>query len=166
MRIAVFIDGSNYYYMQKEMGWYIAGEKLMKYFAKQGQLVDAFYYIGESPEDDDGSKRYLDMLNHIGFSLVTKPVKVITDSAGTTFKKANMDVEIVTDMLTLSDNYDVAVLVSGDSDFLKALNILRAKGKVVEVFSTPGIISKELRRFCGVHYTDINTLQDELERDW
>lgn len=163
MRIAVFIDGANFFYMQKETGWRVAGEKLMRYLASKGTLVDAFYYTGESSEDDDSSKGYLYMLNQVGFSLVTKPIKTITTQDGNTLKKANMDVEIVTDMLTLADNYDTAVLVSGDSDFLKALNILRAKGKVVEVISTAGIISKELRRFCGIHYTDLDTLREELE---
>ena len=159
----MFIDGANYYYTTKELGWRIDAGKLIQYFASMGTLTDALYYIGEDTGEDKSNRAYLDMLNHSGFSLVTKPIKLINTPNGEPIKKANMDVEIVTDMLTLIDTYDKVILFSGDSDFLKALNILRAKGKTVEVISTNCMISSELRRFCGLHYTDINDLRSMLE---
>jgi uncharacterized LabA/DUF88 family protein len=46
---------------------------------------------------------------------VTKPIKTIYDSStGKFIQKANLDIEIVLDMFNTIDNYDVAVLVSGD----------------------------------------------------
>ena len=48
-------------------------------------------------------------------------------------KKANHDVEIAVDMLSLADKYDTAVLVSGDEDFSYAINAVAYKGVRVEL---------------------------------
>src|SRR5262249_45359340 len=48
-------------------------------------------------------------------------------------KKANLDVEIAVDMLSLADKYDTAVLVSGDEDFAYAINAVAYKGVRVEL---------------------------------
>ena len=48
-------------------------------------------------------------------------------------KKANLDVEIAVDMLSLVGNYDTAILVSGDEDFAYAINVIAYKGVRVEI---------------------------------
>jgi uncharacterized LabA/DUF88 family protein len=48
-------------------------------------------------------------------------------------RKANLDVEIAVDMLSLAGKYDTAVLVSGDEDFVYAVNAVAYKGCRVEV---------------------------------
>jgi uncharacterized LabA/DUF88 family protein len=46
-----------------------------------------------------------------------------------------VDVQLATDMLThaFKNNYDVAVLVAGDNDFVGALQAVKDNGKNVEV---------------------------------
>ena len=58
-----------------------------------------------------------------------KRVKTYADGT----KKANLDVEIAVDMLSLADKYDTAVLVSGDEDFAYAINAVAYKGVRVEL---------------------------------
>jgi len=50
--------------------------------------------------------------------------------------KGNLDVDLAMDCLLTKDNYDVAILVTGDSDFEKLINILRTFGKQIIVVST------------------------------
>ncbi len=60
-----------------------------------------------------------------------------------------IDVQLTTDMLTHSfkNNYDVAILVAGDNDFVGALQAIKDNGKNVEValFGRGGS-SHQLRR--------------------
>lgn len=79
----------------------------------------------------------------------------MTRKAGDTARKANLDIEIVVDMFNTIDQYDMAILISGDGDFERALQLLRYKGKRVMVFSTEGYIAREIRNVVGGHYVDL-----------
>ena len=64
-----------------------------------------------------------------GYRVVQKELKIFPDGT----KKANLDVEIAVDMLSLSGKYETAILVSGDEDFAYAVNAVAYKGARVEV---------------------------------
>ncbi|MBF8379043.1 NYN domain-containing protein [Alicyclobacillus mali] len=165
MRVSLFVDGANYYYMQRDkLKWTIDAQKLLEWAKGKGELVDAFYYIGRSSPSDVREQKYLDMLAYSGYSIVTKDIKEIVQEDGSITRKANLDIEIVLDMFNTIDNYDMAILVSGDGDFERALQLLRARGKKFIVLSTAGFIASELRMVAGMHFIDVNTLRDQLER--
>lgn len=72
-------------------------------------------------------------------------MKVIHDQeTGERIIKGNLDTEIVLDMMNTVDNFDVAFLFSGDSDFERAVDLLRSRGKRLFVVSARGQISREL----------------------
>src|SRR5947208_3856766 len=64
-----------------------------------------------------------------GFRVVHKELKTFHDGT----RKANLDVEIAVDMLSLAGKYDTAVLVSGDEDFVYAVGAVASKGCRVEI---------------------------------
>lgn len=165
MRISIFIDGANYFFMQKKgLHWWIDAKKLLDYFAAQGEIIDATYYVGVGAPPEANQQAFLDRLIDIGYSLETKDIKEIYDDAsGEMKKKANLDIEIVLDMFNTIDHYDMAVLVSGDGDFERPLKLLKARGKKFKILSSRGLIAHELRRVAGLHYTDVNDLRSELE---
>ena len=49
-RIAVFVDGSNFYYTQKKLGWEVDSERLLDYCKEYGDIVEAVYYTGATNE--------------------------------------------------------------------------------------------------------------------
>ncbi len=67
-------------------------------------------------------------------------------------------------MVGLIDNYDMAVLVSGDGDFKRVLELLRIRGKRFHVMATQGMAAREIRTVCGMHYTDFSDVRGQLER--
>lgn len=165
MRVAMFVDGANYFYMQKKLGWYIDAKKMMDYCRTLGDLEDAYYYIGTDAPMEAQQQAYLDVLINIGYSLITKQIKTIYDpEAGKSKQKANLDIEIVLDMFNTIDNYDMAVLISGDGDFERALQLLRARGKKFKVISTAGMVAKEIRNICGMHYIDFQDIKYQVEK--
>ena len=157
------MDGSNTFYTQKKLGWHIDAEKLLIYCKTFGQITEAVYYSGE--KQDVNQKKYLDKLAYIGYSLVTKPVKTIYDTeCSQTIQKANLDIEIVIDMFNMVDRYDIAILISGDGDFERALQHLKSKGKEVKVISTRGCVATELVRIAGINYIDLHSIRKCIER--
>lgn len=167
MRVSVFVDGANFFFMQKEgLGWFADPKKLLDYIETQyGDISDAFYYIGKDAPPDARQQGFLDALPGMGYSIVTKQIKTIYDAkTGTTKKKANLDIEIVLDMFNTIDSYDLAILVSGDGDFDRALQLLKARGKKSVVISTTGFIASELRATAGRHYIDLASLESQIKK--
>ena len=168
MRVSIFVDGANIFYMQKDtLRWWIDLHKLLKWIESktQGEIVDAFYYVGEEQPPDDRQQAFLSALTRIGYSVITKELKNIVQSDGRVVRKANLDIEIVLDMFNTVDNYDMAVLMSGDGDFERPLKLLRARGKRVLVLSTEGFIARELREVAGMHFVDFENIREEVQKD-
>jgi len=166
VRVAVFVDGANFFYMQrKKLGWFADPKKLLSYCGRFGEVVDAYYYVGTDAPPESRQQAYLVALTYMGYSIITKPIKAfVNELTGSVRHKANLDVEIVLDMFNTIDNYDMAVLVSGDGDFERPLQLLKARGKMFKVISTSGYLAAELRNIVGMHYIDMNEIKPEIER--
>ncbi len=78
--------------------------------------------------------------------------------------KANLDVEIAVDMLSLAGRYDTAVLVSGDEDFVYAINAVAYKGCRVEV---AGFRSNTAPRLIDVadFFIDLGDIAELIRKD-
>lgn len=162
-RIAVFVDGANMFYAQRQLGWFIDWRNMLALLTEGRTLYNAFYYTAVHPDRpaDEGFYRFL---TNVGYTVRRKPIKRIFDAeSGTYFEKANLDVEMVVDIFNTLPLYDEAVLCTGDSDFERAVELLRSKGKVVRVVSTHGAASIELRNAAD-HYTDIGDLRAKVAR--
>ncbi len=127
-RVAVFIDGNNLFHAARFHNLDIDYNKLLRVLLGDGRLLRAFFYTGV----DAGAERqqgFLLWMRRNGFRVVQKELKTFYDGT----RKANLDVEIAVDMLSLAGKYDTAVLVSGDEDFVYAVNAVAYKGCRVEV---------------------------------
>jgi uncharacterized LabA/DUF88 family protein len=127
-RIAIFIDGNNLFHAAKTANIEIDYARLLKYLCQDDSLLRAFFYTGV---DEQASRQvgFLHWMRRNGYRVVQKELKVFPDGT----KKANLDVEIAVDMLSLADKYNTAILVSGDEDFSYAINVVAYKGVRVEV---------------------------------
>lgn len=166
-RISVFVDAANLFYVQHRLGWHINPQRLLDHIVGLDQLADAFWYTGVriGPGGEAEQEKFLKWLTHAGYSVRRKSIKSFVNvERGGTVEKANLDVEIVMDMLTTSDTYDIAALVSGDGDFERVVEHLRARGKRVRAYSIDPVIAFELRNAVGTHYVDFWTIRSEVER--
>lgn len=166
-KIAVFLDGANFFFMQRDcLQWFADPKKILTFIEdKYGPIEDAYYYIGQDVPPLMKDKAFFDTLPKMGYSVVSKPIKKIIDhKTGKIKSKANLDIEIVLDMFNTIDRYDTAILISGDGDFERALDLLKARGKKVVVMATDGFIAKELIALVGRNYVDLNDIRDIVER--
>lgn len=165
MKISVFLDGANFFFMQKDLNWFADPKKILQYLERDGVIVDAFYYIGKDVPPDAKQDAFLKALPTMGYSLVTKQIKSIFDSkTGKVKKKANLDIEIVMDIFNTIEHYDRAVLISGDGDFERVLRLLKAKGKQFMVIATDNFIARELREVAGRHYINLADIKSDVIR--
>ncbi|MGH9949605.1 MAG: NYN domain-containing protein [Pyrinomonadaceae bacterium] len=157
--VAIFIDGNNLFHAARFHNIDIDYNKLLRMLLGDGRLLRAFFYTGV----DAGAERqqgFLLWMRRNGFRVVQKELKTFYDGT----RKANLDVEIAVDMLSLAGRYDTAVLVSGDEDFVYAVNAVAYKGCRVEV---AGFRSNTAPRLIDVadFFIDLGEIGDIIRKD-
>jgi uncharacterized LabA/DUF88 family protein len=168
-KIALFIDGANFYATAKALGFDIDYRRLMTEFQSRGTLVRALYYTAIIEDQDYVSIRPLvDWLDYNGFTVVKKASKEFIDSTGHRKIKGNMDVELAINAMELAKRIDEMVLFSGDGDFRSLVEAMQRRGVRVSVVSTiatqPVMIADELRRQADV-FIDLTELRTMIGRD-
>ena len=127
-RVALFIDGANLYSASRNLGFDVDYRNLLEFFRKKAHVVRAYYYSAVLETDEYSPLKPLtDWLAYNGYTLVTKPAKEFTNSAGRRRVKGNMDIEVAVDMLELAPRLDHAILFSGDSDFRRLVEAVQRK---------------------------------------
>lgn len=154
-----FIDASNIIYGAKDSGWFIDQKKLLNYLKNKYGINKAFFYYGQDSNNPKQTK-FLQKLAEFGFTLRVKEIKRFG-----TKSKANCDVDLTMDALLLVKNYTRAIFLTGDGDFLPLLKYLQGKAKkTVVVISWPHRTAREIKKFAGEEFVDINSLKYLLER--
>lgn len=145
-KVGVFIDAANLYYAATSVGIYVSFESISEWLNKYAANVELNFYTAYDIEDEKQLK-FLEELEKHGYRIIKKPVKVFSN-----LRKGNMDIELAVDALTMSDNYDIFVLMSGDGDFHYLLNTLEEKGKKTVILSIGGFTSFELHQKAGNYF--------------
>lgn len=173
--IYIFIDASNVWNAVKAMKKFIEYNKLKNYFKSNfnANKVEIFYYDAY-PKDGtreynlDGKHKFFTYLKKgLGFTVRKKELKrisVISKDGEAIIEKGNMDVEITIDALHNIRKYNIAILFSGDADFLALVNYLKNNGKKVFVFSSKDNISHELKT-SGSGYFDLRDINELWGKD-
>ena len=91
-----------------------------------------------------------------------KKIKKIINGDGTITLKGNCDTDLVVDAVARMQEYDTAVIMSGDSDFVSLVNLLTGKNKKVVIVSTRWHVAKDLIDAAN-HYFDINKFKSVWE---
>lgn len=109
--------------------------------------------------------RFYLRLDEFGYKLFLKPVKLYEQDDGTTKRKANCDVDMAFHLMKEKDNFDRAVVLSGDGDFLPVLKYLKENEKEVVILGRGGRTAKEIRQFAGSNFRDFEYLRERLKME-
>jgi uncharacterized LabA/DUF88 family protein len=115
-RVAIFIDGSNLFYAALQLGIEIDYTKLLVRLTGGSRLLRSFFYTGVD-RTNEKQQGFLLWMRRNGYRVISKDLVQLPDGS----KKANLDVEIAVDMLSLVGSYDTAVLVSGEVVSLRSM---------------------------------------------
>lgn len=156
-RVAIFIDGANLFYAALQLGIEIDYTKLLSCLTAGSRLLRAFFYTGVDPTNEK-QQSFLFWMRRHGYRVIAKELIQLPDGS----KKADLDVEIVVDMMALVDSYDTAVLISGDGDLAYGVNAVSYKGVRVEVVGLRSMTSDSLINVAD-SYIDINTIKEDIQ---
>jgi uncharacterized LabA/DUF88 family protein len=170
-RVAVFVDGANLYHSIKS---YYKGVldygRLLSAAVGDRKLLRATFYIVEKQEAEEaqGTRSFVYNLNKFGYKVRSKPLVVHEalnpEGERTVSHKGDWDIGVVVDMMRLADHADTYVLVSGDGDYVEAVEYLQSeKGLRVEVISAAQCTSQALLDVCDLH-TDLAEIPELFRR--
>jgi uncharacterized LabA/DUF88 family protein len=144
-RVAIFIDGSNFYHSLKDSSGFHENEvdfgRVAEILRDGRMLIGVFYYnapLDRSYNEDVYWKqqKFFSNLRRIpGFNIVLCTLRKRKGPDGRIeYKMKGDDIHLAIDMLSLAyeNSYDTAVIVSGDGDFVPAIRRVQKLGKRVE----------------------------------
>ena len=178
-RVAIFIDGSNFYHALKNkfgvtsVDFEALGQKLSH---SDRRLLRVYYYNAAKQQQDDpegDQQRFFAALGKVSYlevrlgrlerrdtgvrNLDPEKRKQAEEALGValpdyTLVEKGVDIKVAVDMVEMArkDIYDVAVLVTGDGDFAPAVNAVKDMGKYVELAHVEGQPCQQLRVACDV----------------
>lgn len=127
-RVAVLADSQNLYHTAQSMYTRnIDYASLLEEAVSDRELTRAIAYVirADAPEEES----FFDALIDIGFETQIKDIKTFADGS----KKADWDVGICLDAITLAHHVDTIVLCTGDGDFTRLCHHLKHEGVRIEV---------------------------------
>lgn len=167
-RLALFIDGANFYASARALELFIDFKLLRQEFLKRGRLIRTYYYTTLlGGEEIDPQRKLTDWLSYNGYFMVTKPAKEYIDSEGRQRVRGNIGLELTVDALELAPRINHAVLFSGNGDFVPLVKSLQRQGVRVSVVSTirsqPSMIADELRRTAD-SFIELDELREVISK--
>ena len=182
----IFIDGQNFFYgcnsYEKGFTWdYYKLIAVLSNLVPSRRLVQVFYYASIAPIDPnrpDDSIRY--RKQQMFYNVLrqrckteikeTKVQSVECPNCKITFKRPKekgVDVALAADLLLygMTGDYDVAIVVSGDSDYIPVLKKLgeRKRGIQAEIAQFAGQVGYDLRNL-GFTFYPLDERAEEFRR--
>jgi uncharacterized LabA/DUF88 family protein len=155
-RIVIFIDNSNIFKGFQKFKIKADYEKLKNLIAHHRKLEAIFLYEGAIyPLSPQKSNWYEELKNRSGYIIKITFDKIITGGA----IEKKVDINIALDIISLAyeNAYDIAVLVSGDGDFVPVVSKVKELGKAVEVWAFKYSLANALLEVIGqqnLYYLD------------
>ncbi len=173
MKICIFIDGQNFYrsLLRYDESLRVDYDRLAQWITQAvggptGVFAGAYYYVGVSPDAPALVEGFLKGLElRPGYFVKREPRVRRTgrcSACGAEYEyttEKRVDTRLVADLIHYAANnaFDAAVLVSGDDDFVPAVDAINALGKQVWVATwSADELSKDLRIRCfgQLHLSD------------
>ncbi|MDQ5958025.1 MAG: hypothetical protein QG665_368 [Patescibacteria group bacterium] len=151
-RVGVFIDTQNLYHSAKNLyGARVNFGAILEAAVTDRQLIRARAYVVTTEAGDE--KNFFEALNKIGIEVKTKDLQIFMGGA----KKADWDVGLAIDAISMAPKLDAVIIVSGDGDFVPLVEYLQTNmGCQVEAVSFGRSTSLRLKEAVD-EFQDLDT---------
>ena len=158
-RAGMFVDAPNIIYAAENARVNIDYGRMLDFLSRGREMVHAIVYAPVT--EDNGyrfdQQRFVAPFMNKGYKMVTKALKRFPDGTA----KGNFDIELAIDIVTMSQRLDVIILISGDSDFSRLVELIQSRGVRVEVVSFASNVSWELVQMADV-FIDVGQYINEF----
>ena len=152
-----FIDSQNLNLAIRELGWRLDFARFRIYLKDKFDVKKAYIFIGYMPSNQD----LYSYLQNSGFHCIFRPTLTYKDGK----TKGNCDAELILQAMIDFNNYNKAVIVTGDGDFYCLVNHL-IKNQKLKALIVPNrykysalLKLKEFKPYTR----DLNNLKNKLE---
>jgi len=123
-----FIDSQNLNLSIRGQGWILDFARFRRYLKDKYNIKKAFIFIGYVA----GNEPFYTYLQSAGYIVIFKPT-LEYKKAGERHTKGNVDAELVLHTMIEYENYDKAIIISGDGDFHCLIEYLERQNKLLHV---------------------------------
>ena len=137
---------------------------MMQYFQRKYKVIRGYFYDG-APHKSEQTKeriRFYNELRRLGITLRLKEIDFKSPSPS----QKGVDIYLTADMISLAyeDAYDIAVIFSGDGDYVALIDLVKSKGKKVWVASFKEVLSYKLRD-CADKILMLNNMKRAFDKN-
>ncbi len=137
-----FIDSQNLNLGTQRMGWKMDWRKFRDYLRDKHNVTHAYMFIGYMSENE----QLYEYMHDLGYLVVLKPTVDVSqnsdnkdekdkDKEKPSIIKGNVDADLVLYAMKELPNYDQALIVSGDGDFLGLVEYLEQQAKLANILT-------------------------------
>ena len=152
-----FIDSQNLNLSIRYQEWILDFRKFRRYLSRKYGVTRAFLFIGYVYQNQD----LYTGLQKDGYILVFKPTLKLPSGK----VKGNVDAELVLHAMIEYNNYDKALIVTGDGDLYCLVDYLIKKDKLLKLMIPNKNSFSSLFRKMMPHMVFMNNLRGMLEYD-
>ncbi|MFH0854814.1 MAG: NYN domain-containing protein [bacterium] len=151
-----FVDSQNLNLGVRRLGWHLDFKRFRKYLSDKYKIEKAFIFIGYIPNNQN----LYTALQDFGYILIFKPTLKRPDKS----IKGNCDAELVLHTMIEYNNYQKALIITGDGDFYCLVDYLNKQEKLLKLL-VPNVrnYSKLLNSFAIGKMDFMNNLKNKLE---
>ncbi|MBI2356436.1 NYN domain-containing protein [Candidatus Dojkabacteria bacterium] len=125
-KIYAFIDSQNLNLGIQSLGWKLDFKKFYIFLKHKFRIEKAYLFLGYIPK----YRELYEKLEGYGYTILFKPVTPLRNGK----HKGNVDVELVLQAIWYDyNNYEKAIIVSGDGDFYSLYKILKQENKLARI---------------------------------
>jgi uncharacterized LabA/DUF88 family protein len=157
-RVFAFIDSQNLNLGVRAQRWKIDYKKFRLYLKNKYGVDQAYMFIGLV----SNNQKLYTKLQKAGFILVFKPTVQYFENGKQTVK-GNVDAELVLHASAIQyENYDRAIIITGDGDFACLMEFLEDNDKLLHIFTPSSKYSKLLKPFSK-YIVEIRRIKKSIE---
>lgn len=149
-----FIDSQNLNLGVRSQGWQLDFRKFRQYLRNKYNITSAYLFIGYKP----GNEVLYANLQKMGYLVILKPTMELPDKS----VKGNVDAELVLHTMIQLENYDKAIIASGDGDFFCLVEYLESKNKLFHILTPNKYYSRLFKKYSGF-IVQVDWLKSSLE---
>lgn len=161
-RAMIFIDAQNLFYGTKSYDDSLEIDflRLVDVLSDGYDLIRSYHFDSFNPEQNN-KEGFFTFLETNGFRVEAKPFRERDEG----YVEKGADIGLATELIAcgFNDSYDIAVVVTGDDDFSKAIKYVQDRGKIVEVASFESHASSGLKRRAD-KFIKLDDFADEIDR--
>lgn len=156
--VYAFIDSQNLNLGVKSSGWELDFGRFLQYLRTKYKVKKAFLFIGYVSKNQG----LYDLLEKQGYILLFKPTLAYSRNKKTIIK-GNVDAELVLHTMIHWNEFDRAIIVSGDGDFYCLIEYLEKKKKLAKIIVPNSRHSSLLTKFSN-YIIQVEFFKDKVKK--